>query len=131
MRALIGIRNGLIISLALWVIIFFTVKCFAEPIVEKVDAYSAKITISNVSDKDRVKTTVSQEKIFTLDELLTAKTASETALKSWQDEAQKSQENITIQTNQIALWASLIDQCKASGIIEKPKPIEETPSEIK
>ena len=101
-------------------ILLIATPVFATELVEKVDDFSAKITISNITDKDNIKTTISQEKIFTLDELLTAKTASETALKSWQDELTKSQENITIQTNQIALWQKLIDDCKTAGIIEKP-----------
>ena len=118
------------ISLALWGLIFFAIKCFAEETVIKVDDYSAKITISSVNDKDGVKTTISQEKVFTLDELNTAKTASEAALKSWQDEVKKCEDNITLQTNQITLWQKLIDKCKTTGIVSKPtvKPeVEVTP----
>ena len=125
MKALIGLRNGLIISLVLGVLIFLAVKCFAEETVLKVDDYSAKITISNITEKDGVKTTLSQERVFTLTELNTAKSMSENALKSWQDAKVKADENIVIQTNQIALWQSLIDECILQGIIEKPEPIEQ------
>lgn len=116
-------RTALLVALLL----VSTVVSAQEPIVTKVDDFSAKIVISNTNDKDGVKTTVSQEKIFTLDELLTAKTASETALKSWQDEATKAQENITLQTNQIALWAKLIKDMTDLGCISKPieQPTEE------
>jgi len=104
-------------------ILLIATPVFATELVEKVDDFSAKITISNVNEKDGVKTTVSQEKVFSLDELLTAKIASETALKSWQDEATKAQENITLQTTQIALWSKLIAECEKQGI--KAKVVEE------
>lgn len=94
--------------------------CFAEEVVEKIDDYSAKITISSVADKDGVKTTVSQEKVFTLEELNTAKAQSESALQSWQAEKIKAEENITVQAAQVALWEKLIDDCKAAGVIDKP-----------
>ena len=94
--------------------------------VEKVDDYSAKITLSNVTDKEGVKTTVTQERVFTLDDLITAKQMSETALKSWQDNKVKVDENILIQTNQIALWAKLIKDCEDAGVVKKPEPVEET-----
>ncbi len=98
-----------------------------EPVVEKVDDYSAKITISNVNEKDGIKTTVSQEKVFTLEELSQAKTASESASKSWQDEKKKCEDNIVQQTTQIALWDSLIKKCEAEGI--KVKATEEKTGE--
>lgn len=98
-----------------------------EPKIKKLDNYSARITISNVNEKEGVKTTVSQEKTFTLEELTKARAMSEGALKSWQDESVKCNENIALQTNQVALWDKLIVDTKAAGIIEKPtleKPIE-------
>jgi len=103
-----GIVVGTIISLVLWALIFFAVKCFAEETVPKIDPYTASITVSSTNIKDGTETTVSQKRNFTLDELLTAKTASETALKSWQDEKKKAEDNITLQTTQIELWSKLI-----------------------
>ena len=131
MRFFIGLRNGLIISLVLWAMIFGVAICFAEPVVEKVDNYKAKITLSNTTDKDGVKTTVSQEKTFTLKELEAGKVASETALQSWVDAKVKAEENIAIQTAQVALWDKLIADTKASGVIEEPvEPIKEPVEEL-
>ena len=106
--------------------------CFAEPKVEKIDNYKAKITLSNTTDKEGVKTTVTQEKTFTLKELEAGKVASETALKSWVDNKVKCDENIAIQTAQVALWDKLIADTKALGIIEESgikEPIEEPTEE--
>ncbi len=111
-------RTALLVALLL-----ISTSVFATETVEKISDTQAKITISNVSDKDGVKTTLSQEKVFTLDELNAAKALSENALKSWQDEATKAQENITLQTTQIALWSKLIAECEKQGI--KAKVIEE------
>jgi len=125
-----GIVVGTIISLVLWALIFFAVKCFAEETVPKIDPYTASITVSSTNIKDGTETTVSQKRNFTLDELLTAKTASETALKSWQDGATKCNENITLQTTQIALWQKLIDEFAKQNIVAKPvKATEEQATE--
>ena len=95
--------------------------CFSTETVEKVDGYSAKVVISNITDREGLKTTVTQERVFTLEELQHGKAASEKALASWQDEAKKVADNITIQTSQVALWQRLIDEYAKQGIIEKPK----------
>lgn len=102
-------------------ILFVSGMAFASTAVEKVDDYSAKFTVSNVQEKDGVKTTITSEKVFTLEELTQAKAQSETALKSWQDEKKKAEDNIVVQTAQIKLWDDAITEFKAKGIVEKPK----------
>jgi len=89
-------------------------------LVEKINEFSAKVTISNIKQDKDVKTTVTQEKIFSLDELNSAKTASETALKSWEDNKIKCDENIAIQTEQVALWDRLINESVKQGVVVKP-----------
>jgi len=107
--------------LAILIVLGLSVPVWAEETVTKLDANSVRITISNVSDKEGVKTTISQEKTFTLDELTSAKSASESALKSWEDAKKKADENIAIQTEQVALWDRLIAESTKQGIVSAAK----------
>ena len=59
-RFFMGLRNGLIISLMLWGLIFFTIKCFAEDIYEK---------ISDTEFKKVVQISEKRETIYSISEL--------------------------------------------------------------
>ena len=102
------------------IIVFCVNQAFGEPVITKVDEFNAKVVVSNVSEKEGTKTTVSQERNFSLEEVTRASEATDTALKSWQDEKVKCDENIAIQEKQKALWKSIKDEMILQGVQEKP-----------
>jgi hypothetical protein len=89
--------------------------------VDKIDEYSGRLTVTNIVERDGVKNTNIQEKVFTVDELNQAKAMSEQALKSWQDKKKECDDNIALQQEQIALWDRQIAEFGKQGIISKPK----------
>ena len=105
------------------VLMFVATRCLADEQISKVDEYTGKITITNIAEKDDVKTTLSQEKNFTLAELKERKTQSEASLASWQKAKAETEANITKQTEQVALWDRLIKSFGDQGIIDKPEPV--------
>ncbi len=113
------LREICLVGAAIFIITVLTAKCFGSETVEKIDDYTAKIEISNIVDENNIKTTITQEKNFTLTELLQAKSAAETALKTWQDKIAETNSNIELQTKQIEMWDRLIVLAKEQGIIEK------------
>lgn len=114
------VKDFLFIAIFIF-IVTFAIKSFAEETVEKVDDYTAKITISSTTEKDGIKTFLSQEKNFTLDEIKKSKSQAEQALKSWQDKMVEAEKNIRIQTDeQIAMWDRLLIEMAKKEIIEKP-----------
>ncbi len=111
--------------LILAVLVFCAVKtCRAEETVEKIDENTVKVTISSVNEKEGVKTTLSQERNFTLEGLLERKAASEKALQSWQDVKIKAEENIALQTAQVAMWERLLANSEGLGVVAKVEAIE-------
>ena len=114
------LKDVVFILVAGAIIIYAVNLAFAEETVTKVDEYSAKIVITSVTENAKMKNTNTQEFTATLDELNYAKTASEQALKSWQDEKKKCEANITLQTNQLALAQRLIDEATKQGVVVKP-----------
>lgn len=104
-------------------ILLMSTQCLADEQISKVDEYTAKVTITNIAEKDDVKTTLSQEKNFTLAELKERKASAEGSLASWQKAKAETEANITKQTEQIALWDRLIKSFGDQGIIDKPEPV--------
>lgn len=60
-RFFVGLRNGLIISLVLWVLIFFAVKCFAQEVI-KVDDNTLKTTTEKVYTYEEIQNRIDQLK---------------------------------------------------------------------
>jgi len=79
--------------------------------IEKVSDYCAKITTTE---------TVVKERTYSLAELLQHKSASETALASWEQARVNANLNIEIQAEQIAEWDRIIAEFKGAGVVEEP-----------
>jgi len=78
--------------------------------IEKVSDYAAKITTTD---------TVVKEKTYSLADLTQHKSASETALASWEQAKVNAEENIEIQQAQVAEWQRLIDELIRVGVKEE------------
>ena len=105
MRTLIGIRNGLVMGLILWALVFFAVKCFAEEISTKVDDYSLKTTT---------------EKVYTYEDI-------QNRIDSLKSERDGQQSNLNLLNAEIARLEKMIQD---TGITAKPaKVIEEQATE--
>ena len=111
--------------LLIMIVLLVATQCLADEQISKVDKYTAKVIITNIAEKDDVKTTLSQEKNFTLAELNERKASAEGSLASWQKAKAETEANITKQTEQIALWDRLIAGFGDQGIIDKPEPVVE------
>ena len=111
--------------LLIMIVLLVATQCLADEQISKVDKYTAKVIITNIAEKDDVKTTLSQEKNFTLAELNERKASAEGSLASWQKAKAETETNIIKQTEQIALWDRLIKGFGDQGIIDKPEPVIE------
>lgn len=83
-------------------------------------------TFSVVDNKLQISSLTSYDaplvKTYSLEELNSNLANAQMALKSWEYSKQEAEENIKIQTEQVASWQALIDEAVRQGVVMETEP---------
>ena len=105
-----------VITILLLIISLTSTISSAEETVTKISDTEINLIKSDTTETLDYKVTVSTEVPYTLEELYYHKTQAEQALASWQEAKVKIEDNIAMQTEQIAMWDRVISEAEKLGV---------------
>ena len=97
-------------TVILFIVLLTSTLCSAGEIITKISDTEINLMKSDTTETSDYKITVSTETPYTLEELRYHKTRAEQALASWQEAKVKVEDNIAMQTEQIAMWDRVIKE---------------------